>query len=167
MAEAVVGVVVVRFELLDDVVFVEEGRGIVDDVVVVESAEGDVGPRVRDTGDLYRVAQEILPHVHFHLEYVNKVLNTWNVGLSHRVVHNFCWQMKLRKGYVFTSVCQEFCPQWGGVHPLGRHSPRQSPLGRHLPGQTPPQADGYCSGGQYASYWNVFLLPPANETVGR
>ena len=29
--------------------------------------------------------------------------------------------MKLQKGNVFTSVCQEFCPQGGGVHP-----PRQT-----------------------------------------
>ena len=30
-------------------------------------------------------------------------------------------QTKLRKGNVFTSVCQEFCPQWGvSQHVLGR-----------------------------------------------
>ena len=58
-------------------------------------------------------------------------------------------QTKLRKGNVFTSVCQQFCPQReGGVHPLGRRPldrppPRADPLGRHpaeqthLPGQTP------------------------------
>ena len=47
-------------------------------------------------------------------------------------------QTKLRKGNVFTCVCQEFSPQWegGGVHPLGRHL-----LGRRC-----------------ASYWNAFLL---------
>ena len=47
-------------------------------------------------------------------------------------------QTKLRKGNVFTSVCQEFCPQ-------GRGCVCQTPLplaGRHSPGQTPPrQAD--------------------------
>ena len=48
-------------------------------------------------------------------------LNNWN----------YRPQTKLRKGNVFTSVCQEFCPQvGGGVHPPGRH----------------PYADGYCSG---------------------
>ena len=63
--------------------------------------------------------------------------------------------MKLRKGNVFTSVCQEFCP--GGVypsmhwiHPPGRHLPSRhphppgqtpwedTPPGRHPPGKTPP-----------------------------
>ena len=55
--------------------------------------------------------------------------------------------------------------------PLGRHPP---PLGRHpLPwADTPPgrhplsPEDGHCSG-QYASYWNAFLLPPANEVCIR
>ena len=42
-------------------------------------------------------------------------------------------QTKLRKGNLFTSVCWEFCPQGGGVHP-----PRQNPPpSRHPPGQTP------------------------------
>ena len=40
-------------------------------------------------------------------------------------------QKKLRKGNVFTPVCQSFCSQWEGVHPLGRHPN----------GQTPPRAD--------------------------
>ena len=57
------------------------------------------------------------------------------------------------KGNVFTSVCQEFCPWGGGVHPqadtpLGRHPPDRhpradtpqanTPLGRHNPGRHPP-----------------------------
>ena len=81
---------------------------------------------------------------------------------------NYRPQTKSRKGNVFTSVCQEFCPQEGGVYPsmhwasspqaetptprqtlpgltpppLGRHPPGQtSHLGRHPPGQTPPWAD--------------------------
>ena len=50
-------------------------------------------------------------------------------------------QTKLRKGNVFTSVCQEFCPQVGvsARHPpgrLGRHPPTLPP-GRHAPGQSP------------------------------
>ena len=67
-------------------------------------------------------------------------------------------QTKLRKGNVFTSMCQEFCPggqclpqcMLGNTHP-GRQPPGQTPswadtpLGRHPPGQTPlsrhPQAD--------------------------
>ena len=37
-------------------------------------------------------------------------------------------QMKLWKGNVFTSVCQEFCPRGEGVHPPAGHpSPRQTP----------------------------------------
>ena len=47
----------------------------------------------------------------------------------------------LWKGNVFTSMCQEFCPQGGEVYTL---------LGRH-----PPPADGYGSR-RYASYWNAF-----------
>ena len=50
-------------------------------------------------------------------------------------------QTKLREGNVFTPVYQSFCSQ-GGVHPLGR---------------PPPPRDGHWSG-QYASYWNSFLL---------
>ena len=61
----------------------------------------------------------------------------------------FCFyrpQTKLRKRNILTRVCQEFCPQGGGMHPLGRYPP----TGRHPPGQTPlgkhplgrdPQAD--------------------------
>ena len=51
---------------------------------------------------------------------------------------------KLRQGNIFTSVCQEFCPQRGsasvhaGVHtPLGR-PPCRHPLGRNPPGKHPP-----------------------------
>ena len=68
-------------------------------------------------------------------------------------------QTKLRKGNVFTSACQEFCPQEGGVCQtrqappwadtlllgrLGRHPPGHTPPGqtRQTPlGQTPPLAD--------------------------
>ena len=44
-------------------------------------------------------------------------------------------QTKLRKGNVFTSVCQEFCLQGGGVHPPCRHAP---PRPNMPPGQKPP-----------------------------
>ena len=59
------------------------------------------------------------------------------------------------------------CPQWGGVHPLGR-PPRQTasrqtpPPSRQPPGQTHPLGrhplprDGHCSR-RYASYYNAFL----------
>ena len=63
-------------------------------------------------------------------------------------------QTKLRKGNVFTPVCQSFCSQ-GGVCPsaiLG-----YTPPSRHPPGQTSPPTDGYCCG-RYASYWNAFFL---------
>ena len=66
--------------------------------------------------------------------------------------HDVCYrpQTKLRKGNVFTSVCQEFSPQGGclpDTHPSpGRYlldrrpqaeTPGQTPLGRHPHGQTP------------------------------
>ena len=60
-------------------------------------------------------------------------------------------QIKLRKGNVLTSVCQEFCPQGADVHLLGRHPqtdtappqapPGQTPPRQTPPGQTPPWAD--------------------------
>ena len=58
-------------------------------------------------------------------------------------------QTKLRKGNVFTPVCQSFCSQ-GGVCP--------SVCWDTLPPTShPPPADGYCCG-RYASYWNAFLF---------
>ena len=60
--------------------------------------------------------------------------------------HFYRPQTKLRKGNVFTNVCQEFCPQ-GGCTP---------------PGQTPPPpSDGHCSG-RYASNTKSF----ANRSQG-
>ena len=57
-------------------------------------------------------------------------------------------QTKLWKGNVFTSMCQEFCPWGGGVHPRAdpsppdRHHPSRHPVGRHIPwADTPFQAD--------------------------
>ena len=53
--------------------------------------------------------------------------------------------MKLRKGNVFTSGCQEFCPWGWGVHsladtPLGQtHTPRQTPPWVYTPRHTPPR----------------------------
>ena len=87
--------------------------------------------------------------------------------------------MKLRKGNVFTGVCQEFCPQ-EGVHLLDKHPSEQTPpsrhplwadtllsrhpIGRHPPptGQTHPMRrkpckDSHCSG-WYSSYCNAFLF---------
>ena len=63
---------------------------------------------------------------------------------------------KLRKGNIFTSVCQEFCPL-GGVC-LSACWDTPPPRAVTPPGQTPPLlADGYCTR-RYASYWNAFLL---------
>ena len=61
-------------------------------------------------------------------------------------------QTKLRKGNVFTSVCQEFCPQGlgclpqcmlGYTHPPGQKPPsgKTRPLSRHPPGRHPLWAD--------------------------
>ena len=101
-------------------------------------------------------------------------------------------QTKLRKGNVFTSLCQEFCPQGGGcvcqTTPSGQT--RQTAPGRQTPpwtdgqtrqtpppGQTPPWADTLRQtpsradtpppadgywSGWYASYRNVFLLRKEN-----
>ena len=80
-------------------------------------------------------------------------------------------QTKLRKGNVFTSVCQGFCPRRKGVYPSMHwaDTPAQTPpspvhAGIHTP---PPSAywdipnprppDRNCSG-RYASYWNACLV---------
>ena len=64
-------------------------------------------------------------------------------------------QTKLRKGNVFTGVCQGSCPRCG--------------VSQHTLGQTPPSLtrqppDGHCSG-RYASYWNAFLFVIFFETL--
>ena len=91
--------------------------------------------------------------------------------------------MKLEQGNIFRSMCQEFCPRGvsrptprggGGVVGLARGVSRLTPSGglqtqtqgvgvgvsQHAMRQTlppPPPAGGYYCG-QYASYWNAFLL---------
>ena len=51
-------------------------------------------------------------------------------------------QAKLRKGNVFTSMCQEFCPHGGRCTPPGQTPPGQTlALGRHSPWADTPQAD--------------------------
>ena len=62
-----------------------------------------------------------------------------------KIIH-YRSQQKLRKGNVFTSVCQEFCPwgRGGGCLPLGLEGctpPRETPLQTDTLGQTPPHAD--------------------------
>ena len=52
--------------------------------------------------------------------------------------------------------------------PLEQTPPEADPL-RSSPTsqqQTPPGTDGYCCG-WYTSYWNAFLLPPADEVAER
>ena len=93
---------------------------------------------------------------------------------------------KLREGNVFTSVCQEFCPQGGGracqaprhAHPLpckppAIHAPSsiihaphhaRSPAMHAPPCPHPPGCYEMRSmSGRYASYWNAFLLPSATK----
>ena len=84
-----------------------------------------------------------------------------NTSVNNTHTHFFYLsQTKLRKGNVFTPVCQSFCSQVGvcpsacwdtHTHP-SRHPPGQTP-----PGQTHPPTDGYFCG-RYASYWNAFFL---------
>ena len=87
--------------------------------------------------------------------------NRYSTPLHCVTLHCYRPQTKLRKGNVFTSMCQEFCPQGGrcltdtpqaDTPPPGRHpSPRQTPLpqadtpppGRHPQADT-PQADTPC-----------------------
>ena len=76
-------------------------------------------------------------------------------------------QLLLRKGNVFTPVCQSFC-SLGGCLPqcmLGYTHPLVDTPWADTPGAdaTPPWADtphppaeGHCRG-RYASYWNAFL----------
>ena len=81
---------------------------------------------------------------------------------------------KLGQGNMFTSVCQEFCPQGGrvsaGIHPPSRHPPpeqtppqEQTPRADTPPGSRPPpprETDSSIrsTSGRYASYWNAFLF---------
>ena len=77
----------------------------------------------------------------------------------------FFYRLQLRKGNVFTSVCQEFCPQGRGcgppgqtpTTPIGRPPQADVPLGRH-----PHPPYGYygiwSTSGRYASYWNAILF---------
>ena len=71
------------------------------------------------------------PGILFILLYKTRTLHKTTLQEAlyfHQTDHFYRPQTKSRKGNVFTSVCQEFCPQWG------RCTPRQTPP----PGQTPP-----------------------------
>ena len=76
-----------------------------------------------------------------HLDIISKLFKNY-----------YCPQTKLRKGNVFTSVCQEFCLRGGGgvhhhswadTHPHRQtpHSWVDTPMQTPPPGQTPPWAD--------------------------
>ena len=63
---------------------------------------------------------------------------------------------------MFSQACVKNSVHGGEVvHPQGRHPP-----GRQIPPTPSPPRDGYCCR-RYASYWNAFLLPPANEVWGK
>ena len=83
---------------------------------------------------------------------------TFKAGYSSIRYFNYRPQTKLQKGNVFTSICQEFCPQWGCVsqHALDRgcvsvhvlrvwqtppraDTPWQTPPGQTPPSRQPPQ----------------------------
>ena len=62
-----------------------------------------------------------------------------NLNISPKALRSYFYhpQMKMRKGNVFTSVCQESCPQGRGrCTPPPGQTPR---LGRHPHRQTPPR----------------------------
>ena len=70
---------------------------------------------------------------------------------------------KLREGYVFTSVCQSFCPrQWGGPLPSNNAMWRQTPP--PIPPCRPHSSEGRppvpirSTGRRYAFHWNAYLL---------
>ena len=71
----------------------------------------------------------------------------------------------LGQGYIFTSVCESFCPRGGGwcLCPGGgrglpdRHPPGQRPPDRNTPHWT-ETIHRTVKSGWYASYWNAFFL---------
>ena len=63
--------------------------------------------------------------------------------------------LKLRKGNVFTPVCQSFCSRGCIPACVGADTPPHR-VSQHAMGQTHPSPYGHCSG-RYASYWNTFL----------
>ena len=83
----------------------------------------------------------------------------WGVG-------GWCIPAGTEADTLFTSVCQEFCPQGGRVSasvpppPRTRQTPpdqADSPgPGRPPPRETDPRIRS--TSGRYASYWNAFLL---------
>ena len=79
-------------------------------------------------------------------------------------------QTKLRKGNLFTPVCDSVHGRRGiSLNPGAVYNPtRQTPQGRHLlpPSADTPQTatpdDGHCSK-RYTSHWNAILLPTVRE----
>ena len=108
---------------------------------------------------------------------LGQTLNHWSYwNHTDLVVNNYRPQLLLRKGNVFTPVCDSVhggCLPLGqggvclwvqgvvylwvqGVYTLGRHPPARHSRARHPPVKSPP-GDGHCSK-WYASYWNAFLF---------
>ena len=74
--------------------------------------------------------------------------------------------MKLGQANIFSSVCQEFCPQWGSTWagtPLGRYTPPRAGI---PPGQVHPQA-GTPPMGRYTPHGQVRTTPMVNERAVR
>ena len=112
---------------------------------------------------------EVCTSLTFRSTTVFSVFGCENLWSAFTVCKQSCGKVMFSQACVKNSVHGGVCQTFPlGRHPLGRHSPGRHPLGRHSPWadtplrQTPPfgrhpPADGYCSG-QYASYWNAFLL---------
>ena len=83
----------------------------------------------------------------FHALQRNLMATQWesHVKFFSHWINLYLIKTKLRHGNIFTSVCQQFCPQGGGVclsacwdtHPLDRYPPGQTPPGRPLLGRHP------------------------------
>ena len=66
--------------------------------------------------------------------------------------------MKLRQGNIFTSVCQEFCPQGGDVCLSACWDTDTTPPGQTPPlGRETPPPNGHCSR-WHTFYCNAFLI---------
>ena len=64
---------------------------------------------------------------------------------------------------MFSQACQEFCPQGRGVHPLGRHLPRQTPT---PPRQTATAVDSMHPTRMYSCYHLQTKLWEGNVFTG-
>ena len=85
----------------------------------------------------------------WNLKYFRTISCVYYVNYSSQYQDSLCQHVcniLLPEGNVFTSICQEFCPQGGvsqhamgrGVHPPGRLPRADTPWPDTHPGQTPP-----------------------------